>query len=253
MNKLSLETDLKIHFYDTDAMGIVWHGNYLKFFEFGKSYHVYNAKYVENKHLTLYVTGNKSDENWVAPAQKISFFTLKSYVEAILQRLGISNLTSKVSHGEEFAEGLVLSSQKTDLVEFGTLKKSILKAFDLKNEVLFADFKWDAILELIAQNSITYKEISKFPEVKRDFALLLNEEVSFKDIYDLSFETEKSLLQDVSLFDVYTGSKLPKGKKSYAVSFTLKSEKETLTDKQIEKIMGKFQEKFETKLGAELR
>ena len=225
----------------------------LKFFEFGKSYHVYNAKYVENKHLTLYVTGNKSDENWVAPAQKISFFTLKSYVEAILQRLGISNLTSKVSHGEEFAEGLVLSSQKTDLVEFGTLKKSILKAFDLKNEVLFADFKWDAILELIAQNSITYKEISKFPEVKRDFALLLNEEVSFKDIYDLSFETEKSLLQDVSLFDVYTGSKLPKGKKSYAVSFTLKSEKETLTDKQIEKIMGKFQEKFETKLGAELR
>ncbi len=225
----------------------------LKFFEFGKSYHVYNAKYVENKHLTLYVTGNKSDENWVAPAQKISFFTLKSYVEAILQRLGISNLTSKVSHGEEFAEGLVLSSQKTDLVEFGTLKKSILKAFDLKNEVLFADFKWDAILELIAQNSITYKEISKFPEVKRDFALLLNEEVSFKDVYDLSFETEKSLLQDVSLFDVYTGSKLPKGKKSYAVSFTLKSEKETLTDKQIEKIMGKFQEKFETKLGAELR
>ena len=225
----------------------------LKFFEFGKSYHVYNAKYVENKHLTLYVTGNKSDENWVAPAQKISFFTLKSYVEATLQRLGISNLTSKVSHGEEFAEGLILSSQKTDLVEFGTLKKSILKAFDLKNEVLFADFKWDAILELIAQNSITYKEISKFPEVKRDFALLLNEEVSFKDIYDLSFETEKSLLQDVSLFDVYTGSKLPKGKKSYAVSFTLKSEKETLTDKQIEKIMGKFQEKFETKLGAELR
>ena len=225
----------------------------LKFFEFGKSYHVYNAKYVENKHLTLYVTGNKSDENWVAPAQKISFFTLKSYVEAILRRLGISNLTSKVSHGEEFAEGLVLSSQKTDLVEFGTLKKSILKAFDLKNEVLFADFKWDAILELIAQSSITYKEISKFPEVKRDFALLLNEEVSFKDVYDLSFETEKSLLQDVSLFDVYTGSKLPKGKKSYAVSFTLKSEKETLTDKQIEKIMGKFQEKFETKLGAELR
>ncbi|SMC53265.1 phenylalanine--tRNA ligase subunit beta [Cellulophaga tyrosinoxydans] len=225
----------------------------LKFFEFGKSYHVYNAKYVENKHLTLYVTGNKSDENWVAPAQKISFFTLKSYVEAILRRLGISNLTSKVSHGEEFAEGLVLSSQKTDLVEFGTLKKSILKAFDLKNEVLFADFKWDAILELLAPSSITYKEISKFPEVKRDFALLLNEEVSFKDVYDLSFETEKSLLQDVSLFDVYTGSKLPKGKKSYAVSFTLKSEKETLTDKQIEKIMGKFQEKFETKLGAELR
>ena len=216
----------------------------LKFFEFGKSYHVYNTKYVENKHLTLYLTGNKSEDSWVAPAQKISFFTLKSNVEAILQRLGITNLNSKVSHGEEFAEGLVLSSQKTDLVEFGTIKKSILKAFDLKNEVLFADFKWDAILEVISRDSILYKEIAKFPEVKRDFALLLNEEVSFKDIYDLSFETEKSLLQDVSLFDVYTGSKLPKGKKSYAVSFTLKSEKETLTDKQIEKIMSKFQEKL---------
>lgn len=225
----------------------------IKFFEFGKSYHVYNTKYVENKHLTLFLTGNKSDDSWIAPAQKISFYTLKSYVEAILERLGITNLTSKVSQGEEFAEGLLLSSQKTDLVEFGTIKKSILKAFDLKNEVLFADFKWDAILEHISRNSIFYKEIAKFPEVKRDFALLLNDEVSFKDIYELSFDTEKSLLQDVSLFDVYTGSKLPKGKKSYAVSFTLKSEKETLTDKQIEKIMGKLKEKFETKLGAELR
>jgi phenylalanyl-tRNA synthetase beta chain len=225
----------------------------LKLFEFGKSYHVYNEKQVENKHLALFMTGNKNDDNWIAPSEKVSFFTLKSSVESILQRLGITNFNAVASKSEEFAEGLTLKSKKVDLVDFGVIKNSILKKFDIKTEVLFADFKWDAILELIADNTIEYTEISKFPEVKRDFALLLDDKVSFKEIHDLAFETEKALLKEVSLFDVYTGDKLPEGKKSYAVSFTLKSEKATLTDKQIEKIMGKFQNKFETKLGAELR
>tara|TARA_R110002051_G_scaffold315612_1_gene394133 strand:- start:2742 stop:5168 length:2427 start_codon:yes stop_codon:yes gene_type:complete len=225
----------------------------LKLFEFGKSYHLFNEKQIENKHLTLFLTGNKNDDNWTTPAQKTSFYTLKSNVESILERLGITNTTSTLSKNDEFSEGLTLKFQKIDLVNFGVVKKSILKKFDIKNEVLYADFKWDAILEFTENKELKYKEISKFPEVKRDFALLLNYEVNFKDIYDIAFETEKSLLKEVSLFDVYTGSKLPKGKKSYAVSFTLKSENSTLTDKQIEKIMNKFQEKFETKLGAELR
>ncbi len=225
----------------------------LKLFEFGKSYHIYNEKQVENKHLALFMTGNKNDDNWIAASEKVSFFTLKSSVESILQRLGINSFNTVASKSEEFAEGLTLKSKKVDLVDFGVVKNSILKKFDIKTEVLYADFKWDAILELIADNTIEYTEISKFPEVKRDFALLLDDKVSFKEIHDIAFETEKALLKEVSLFDVYTGDKLPEGKKSYAVSFTLKSEKATLTDKQIEKIMSKFQNKFETKLGAELR
>ena len=225
----------------------------LKFFEFGKSYHNYNGQKEENKHLVLFLTGNKNEDSWIAPAAKTSFFTLKSHVESILERLGVKNIATVISKSDEFSEAIALKSGKIELVNFGTVKKSILKSFDLKNEVLYADFKWDEILKLIRNHEIAYQEISKFPEVKRDFALLINDEVYFKDIHNIAFETEKSLLKEVSLFDVYTGSKLPKGKKSYAVSFTLKSEKATLTDKQIEKIMTKFKQNFETKLGAELR
>ncbi|QWX85493.1 phenylalanine--tRNA ligase subunit beta [Cellulophaga sp. HaHaR_3_176] len=224
----------------------------LKFFEFGKSYHLYNNKQVENKHLALFITGNKNEDNWTGASEKSNFFTLKSSVESILERLGITRTTATVSDSKELSEGLSIKSQKTNLVDFGIVKKSVLKKFGIKNEVLYADFKWDAILSLIAEK-ITYQEISKFPEVKRDFALLLDNSVNFKDIHETAFATEKSLLKEVSLFDVYTGSKLPEGKKSYAISFTLKSEKATLTEKQIEKIMNKFQDKFETKLGAELR
>tara|TARA_R110000868_G_scaffold4211_14_gene26756 strand:+ start:13678 stop:16104 length:2427 start_codon:yes stop_codon:yes gene_type:complete len=225
----------------------------LKFFEFGKSYHLYNEKYVENKHLALFLCGNKNEDNWTGQSQKTSFYTLKSIIESILERLGINTIISSPTKTNVLAEGLTLKSQKLDLVDFGVVKKSILKKFDIKNEVLYADFKWDVIIELARNNKVTYKEITKFPEVKRDFALLIDSEVSFKAVHDIAFETEKKMLKEVSLFDVYTGSKLPKGKKSYAVSFTLKSENATLTDKQIDKIMNKFQEKFETKLGAELR
>tara|TARA_R110002050_G_scaffold16019_2_gene48958 strand:- start:52868 stop:55294 length:2427 start_codon:yes stop_codon:yes gene_type:complete len=225
----------------------------LKFFEFGKSYHLYNEKYVENKHLALFLCGNKNEDNWTGQSQKTSFYTLKSIVESILERLGINTIIPSPTKNDDFTEGLTLKSQKLDLVDFGVVKKSILKKFDIKNEVLYADFKWDVIIELARNNKVSYKEIAKFPEVKRDFALLIDSEVSFKAVHDIAFETEKKMLKEVSLFDVYTGSKLPKGKKSYAVSFTLKSENATLTDKQIDKIMNKFQEKFETKLGAELR
>lgn len=224
----------------------------LKFFEFGKSYHVYNDKQVENKHLALFITGNKNEDTWTGASEKSNFFTLKSSVESILERLGITKTTATISDSKELSEGLSIKSQKTNLVDFGIVKKSVLKKFGIKNEVLYADFKWDAILSLISEK-ITYQEISKFPEVKRDFALLLDNGVDFKDIHETAFATEKKLLKEVSLFDVYTGSKLPEGKKSYAVSFTLKSENATLTEKQIEKIMKKFQDKFETKLGAELR
>ena len=133
------------------------------------------------------------------------------------------------------------------------VKKPILKYFDISQEVIFANFYWDAILDIVKRNKITLKSITKYPEVKRDFALLLDDNVTFEAIYKIARLSEKQLLKKVNLFDVYQGKNLPKGKKSYAISFTLQDEHKTLTDKQIDKIMGKLQSNFENQLGAELR
>lgn len=225
----------------------------LKLFEFGKSYHKNGQNIRENKHLALYFTGNKNEDNWAYSSQKTSFFTLKTTVLSVLERLGITAIMTSPTEDPIFSEGLSVKAYNVELLNLGIVNKKILKQFDIKNEVLFADFKWDTILELIKNNRVSYQEISKYPEVKRDFALLINEDVSFKDIHDSAFETEKNYLKEVNLFDVYTGENLPKGKKSYAVSFTLKSDNATLTEQQIEKIMKQFQQKFETKLGATLR
>jgi phenylalanyl-tRNA synthetase beta chain len=137
-------------------------------------------------------------------------------------------------------------------VEYGVVKKSILKHFDIKQEVLYADFNWALILKLLS-NKIKFVEIPKYPEVRRDLSLLLDDSVSFDTIYNLARQTEKSLLKDINLFDVYQGKNLPEGKKSYAVSFTIQDNTKTLTDVQIDKIMGKLQKNFETELGASLR
>jgi phenylalanyl-tRNA synthetase beta chain len=137
-------------------------------------------------------------------------------------------------------------------VEFGTVKKSILKHFDIKQEVLFADFNWNLILKLI-NNKIKFTDIPKYPEVRRDLALLVDTSVAFDAIYNVARQTEKSLLKDVNLFDVYEGKNLPEGKKSYAVSFTLQDSTKTLTDEQIDKIMSKLQKNLETEVGASLR
>ena len=139
------------------------------------------------------------------------------------------------------------------LVSFGVVKKSILKSFDIKQDVLFANFNWDIILKVMNKKGIAFTEISKYPEVKRDFALLLDTSVTFKQVYDLAYKNERKLLRNISLFDVYEGSKLPKGKKSYAVSFTIQDDNKTLTDQQIEKVMSKLQRSYESELNAELR
>jgi phenylalanyl-tRNA synthetase beta chain len=152
-----------------------------------------------------------------------------------------------------FSEGLSLGLGKTKLVDFGIVKKSILKKFGISQEVMFADFNWDNILEVAKRNKITFTDIPKYPEVRRDFALLLDQSVSFEEIHKIANQSEKQLLKNVNLFDVYEGKNLPKGKKSYAVSFTLQDEHKTLTDKQIDKIMSKLQSNFENQLGAELR
>lgn len=225
----------------------------LKLFEFGKTYHNYNETREEHKHLSLLVTGNKTADRWNAENKPSDFFYLKGNVDAILNRLGISRARTSPIKNDVFSEGLSLGLGKTKLVDFGIVKKSILKKFGISQEVLFADFNWDNILEVAKRNKITFTDIPKYPEVRRDFALLLDQSVSFEEIHKIANQSEKQLLKNVNLFDVYEGKNLPKGKKSYAVSFTLQDEHKTLTDKQIDKIMSKLQSNFENQLGAELR
>jgi phenylalanyl-tRNA synthetase beta chain len=225
----------------------------LKFFEFGKTYHKLPASYDEEKHLTLTVTGNRSNETWIKPQEKSDFFLFKGYVLTILSRLGLDKkVTSLPFENDVFAEGLALAIGKEIIVEFGSVKKSILKHFDIKQEVLFADFNWGKIQKYVS-NKIKFTDIPKYPEVRRDFALLVDENVQFEQIFNIAKQTEKGLLKDVNLFDVYQGNNLPEGKKSYAVSFILQDDSKTLTDTQIDKIMSKLQGNFESQLGASLR
>ena len=225
----------------------------LKLFEFGKTYHDYKGTREEFKHLSLIITGNKQSERWNAESKPSDFYYLKGTIEAILQRLGINKLKASPFKTDVFSEGVQLAARKAPLVEFGLIKKSILKHFGISQSVLYANFNWDAVIEMAKTNDVKFKAIPKYPEVRRDFALLLDNSVSFAEIDSIAMQTEKNLLKDVNLFDVYEGKNLPAGKKSYAVSFTLQDENKTLTDKQIDKIMNKLQANFEKQLGAELR
>ena len=227
--------------------------NSLKFYEFGKTYHKYNEKYQEDKHLTLFVTGNRTSNNWKNENKTSDFFYLKGIITNILNRLGIDKLKTTPTKQDVFSEGITLSLGKMKLVEFGVVKKSLLKEFGIKQEVLFADFNWNTILKLTGNKNIKVAGLSKFPAVKRDLALLLDKRTEFKEIYNLAFQSEKSFLKEVDLFDVYEGDKLPEGKKSYAVSFLIQDETKTLADKQIDKIMQKLQQTFEKNLDAVLR
>ncbi|MGY0392149.1 phenylalanine--tRNA ligase subunit beta [Bizionia sp. KMM 8389] len=225
----------------------------LKLFEFGKTYHNYSENREENKHLAVLVTGSRHESRWNTENKPSDFYYLKGTIETIFTRLGISKLKSSPIKSDAFSEGLKLSFGKTSLVEFGLVKKSILKHFGISQPVLFADFNWDAVIETAKYNKVSYSPISKYPDSRRDFALLIDNSVTFESIHTLAKQAEKKLLKNVTLFDVYQGEKLPEGKKSYAVSFTFQDENKTLTDKQVDKIMNKLQASFEKQLGAELR
>ena len=227
--------------------------NSLKFFEFGKTYHKYESGYEEQKHLTLFVTGNRVKDTWTLENKPSDFFYLKGVLTSLFERIGLTNFKTTPVKSDLFSEGLTLSLGKTKLVDFGVVKRAILKEFSIKQEVVFADIKWDVILPLVGNKKIKVSDLAKFPAVKRDLALLLDEKVEFKDLYNLAFQAERKLLKEVDLFDVYEGKNLPEGKKSYAVSFVLQDEDKTLNDKQIDKIMQKLQQTFEKNVGAELR
>jgi phenylalanyl-tRNA synthetase beta chain len=224
----------------------------LKLFEFGKSYRNLDNGYSEKKHLTLFTTGNRTAETWTNTQKPSDFFLFKGYVTTVLARLGIDSIQNTPVSSDVFAEGIGFALGKDILVEMGTVKKSIAKHFDIKQEVFYAEFQWDIILKAVS-NKIKFTPIPKYPEVRRDFALLVDTKVAFESIYKIAIQTEKSLLKNINLFDVYEGKNLPEGKKSYAVSFTIQDTTKTLTDTQIDKIMSKLQTNFESELGAQLR
>ncbi|MBL0328446.1 MAG: phenylalanine--tRNA ligase subunit beta [Bacteroidetes bacterium] len=229
----------------------------LKLYEFGKTYIALKGettKYIETKHLSVFITGRKQEEGWNATTAGVNFFTLKGIVNAVVERLGINGVKLAELNSDLFSQALTLNWNKKVLVEFGEVAKPISsKLMDIKMPVYYADFNWDLILEALKKTSIMYSEVPKFPEVRRDLALLIDKAVQFEQLEQLAFQSEKSLLKDVNLFDVYEGDKLPTGKKSYALSFILQDENATLTDKQIEKIMEKLMKTYQEKVGAEIR
>ena len=224
----------------------------LKLFEFGKTYQKLLSGHNEKKHLSLFLTGNKNKESWKNTLVQSDFFIFKGYVTSILERLGYNKISEKPMENDVFAEGIALVYDKDILVEMGTVKKSIVKHFDIKQEVFYADFNWDLVLKLLS-NKIKFKEIAKYPEVRRDLSLLIDSKTTFEEIYNIAIQTEKSILKEVNLFDVYEGTNLPEGKKSYAVSFIIQDNTKTLTDNQIDKVMTKLQNNFEKEIGATLR
>lgn len=237
----------------------------LKFYEFGNCYHFNSGNknpekilsaYSEEFHLGLWITGNKSKQSWIEGERKTSFFDLKAYVENILTRLGVPNYNLETIDLEDelFDSALKIQTRsKETVVVLGLVSQKQLKQFDIDTEVFFADFKWETMLKLLNKQKVNYKEISKFQGVKRDLALLLDKETRFDEIERLAFATEKKLLKEVSLFDVYEGKNIEQGKKSYAVSFIIQDENKTLEESQIENIMQKLIHTFEEKLGAKIR
>lgn len=235
----------------------------LKLYEFGNVYFFDGSKtyanpvknYSEEEHIGLWLTGNKQHENWVAKAQSVTFFTLRSYLEKILSRLGIApdKCAIKSVSSELFADGLEYSFNNQKIAQLGMVSKGILKQNSLQAEVYYADVHWTQLLNAIKKLKVAYTPLPKFPEVRRDLALLVDQDVTFASIKMWANRTERELLKEVSIFDVYEGQNLPEGKKSYAVSFLLRDDSKTLNDKQIEKVMEKLVVTFQRELKAQIR
>ncbi|HNP48209.1 MAG TPA: phenylalanine--tRNA ligase subunit beta [Bacteroidia bacterium] len=227
----------------------------LRLFEFGKTYSKEDSKYKEFYHLSLFISGRKSEERWNGDTSPVSFYFLKSYVENLLRICGVgsSNLNTEVYADTFFASGLQIKTGNKVLVTFGSIKKNQLKPFDISNEVFYADFDWDALIKIAGKKSVQYVEVSKFPVVRRDLSMLIDRQVTYAQIEAIAYKTERKLLRELRLFDVYEGEKIEAGKKSYAVTFLLNDDEQTLTEKQIDKTMERLMLALEKEAGAVIR
>ncbi len=234
----------------------------LKIFEFGNIYLKNNggenddplSKYHEEEHLALFLTGKKYPESWIAESGKTDFYELKSYVEKILKRTGLNIQKSiKIENNDFFSEGLSLTVKGNQCIILGKVAHEILELFDLETDVYYADLNWTRIVSSVSLKTTTFKPLPRFPEVRRDLSMILEKSATFADISKIAYQSERSRLINLNIFDVYEGDKIEKGKKSYAVSFILQDQQATLTDKQIDKIMQKIAGNLEKELGAKIR
>lgn len=237
----------------------------LKMYEFGKTYSFKSNEkdesnrlgaYSEELHLGLWITGNMIENSWTNKNQQYSFYNIKAYVENIFTRLGVN---IGLMFFKEFTSDLYSSAlQITDRNEkvyatMGIISNKVLKLAELKAQIFYADINWQLLMKKNRKNIVSYKEISKFPSVSRDLALLLDKKITFQEIEAVAYQTECNLLKKIELFDVYEGNNLPENKKSYAINFTLQDPNKTLTDKQIDKVMKALMNNFKHKLQADLR
>jgi phenylalanyl-tRNA synthetase beta chain len=234
----------------------------LKLYEFGNCYLKNNKqtdnpldKYSQQEKLSLTVSGKRNPESWTTSNDKASFYFIKASVDNILERIGIKTDKIVVTDffGENFSDGLVYTYNNVEISKIGIITKKLLKQFDIKQEVYFAELNWDKILKAVKKHKVEFVELPKYPEVRRDLSLLLDEKTTFNELKNEALKTEKKLLRKVSLFDVYEGDKIAEGKKSYALSFILRDDTRTLNDKQIDKIMKNIIRVFEQKFNTEIR
>ncbi|MDR2283264.1 MAG: phenylalanine--tRNA ligase subunit beta [Sphingobacterium sp.] len=225
----------------------------LKFFEYGKTYHLLDEGYSERQRMVLGIVGNKSKEQWNATSGTVSFYNLKAAVDMIVKRLKVEGLQVVETANANLAYGLDYMKGQKVLVSLGAVATEALKKADVDGQVYYADFDWDLVIRSIRKNEIKFKEVSKYPAVRRDLALLLDDSVTFEQLKNVALKSERKLLKAVNIFDVYKGDKLPEGKKSYALSFTIQDEEKTLNDKQIDSIIQKLILNFEKETGAVVR
>ena len=225
----------------------------LKLYEFGKTYFKNDDLNIENEFLSIFISGNQFLENWNSDNVIADFYFLKEKVDHILNRLALNKFKSNNINSSIFQNGLEYKIKKQTIVSFGNVNSSILNHFNIKSSVLYAEFNWDLILELISSKNIKYKPVTKFPVVRRDLALVVNKEIQFSQFEKIAKSLNNNLLQKINLFDVYEGDKLGDNKKSYAISFILSDSSKTLNDKTIESVMSKLLNLFKQELGAVIR
>jgi phenylalanyl-tRNA synthetase beta chain len=224
----------------------------LKLFEFGKAYYKRNGKYKEENRLGVFITGNKESETWIQKSQKADFHDLADIIYKLLGKFNIEKFDSRVIHNKTFSYGLEIMVNDQVIITAGKVSKKINSALDIKQDVFFADIQWELLLKK-KKNTITYKEVSKFPEVRRDLSLVIDKKVTFDQIRTLAEKTERGLLQKINVFDVYEGENIGSDKKAYALSFILQDKNKTLTDQIIDKTMDKLMKSFESELNALIR
>jgi phenylalanyl-tRNA synthetase beta chain len=213
------------------------------------------ARYAEERHLALFITGLEEEKNWNNSAAPSNFFTLKNTVERLLARYGINLAALQTGDlpTDIFTDGIAYKLMGKPFLELGIVAAKHLRAADIKQDVFYAQLRWNALLQHVDNQQLTHKELPKYPEVRRDLALLIDTSVTFGQLHRVALRAEKRLLRRVSLFDVYLGNKLPKGKKSYALSFVLQDSDKTLTDNEIDNVMKQLAAAFEKECGATLR